>query len=379
MPTFLGNNNLSARNIFNERLAYAREGYYSSSIMPIDLWTQRIFYGKLDLNGATIYPIENRLKRLESATDQNLFVLNFVADAFEDFRKHYIFTQQFDASGSIFEQLIPQKAYDNPLINWDEYLNDIFILFRRDWLETTGRDKKVISFKDYITEFELFMYEFGPEMPITLTNYILSTQVSPLVSGIMIELSDAGHGDDLSKSLFYMKNKCFPCYVEAARKYGFQIDKNAPWRLVADLKSPALLPYLSKYGLTFLNLFNNCYNKTYTTEINLIKNFLYESYSAFVADTPEVSIYNYYGRCKKTLQKIILRETFNEQKLNEQFTDSFWMGYYIKILSDEMPNLITSSDVLELTAVTQTLVKQGSIALAQKIVFDSFNKTVDTL
>ena len=109
MPTYLGNNDLGSRELFNQRVSYFFEGY-SSKIAPIDMWYNKPFYGKLDPNGATIYPIERTLKRLNSAPDANLFVLNFVADAFEDFRKHYIFTQQFDAQGSMFENLIPKKA-----------------------------------------------------------------------------------------------------------------------------------------------------------------------------------------------------------------------------------------------------------------------------
>jgi|10_taG_2_1085330.scaffolds.fasta_scaffold05195_5 hypothetical protein len=374
MPTYLGNNDLGSRELFNQRVSYFFDGY-SSTIAPIDMWNNKPFYGKLDPNGATIYPIERTLKRLNSAPDDNLFVLNFVADAFEDFRKHYIFTQQLDAKGSMFENLIPKKAYENPLLNWNDYMNSVFLVFKDGWLTSDKRDQKIISFRDYITEFEVFLREMGPILPITLTNYILSTQVSPLISGLIIELSDANHGDDLSKSLFYMKNKCFPCYVEAAQKYGFKVDKNAPWRLVADLKSPALLPYLNKYGLSFTSLFNMCYTKAYNTEINLIKNFLFESYSAFVGESPEVSIYKYYGRCKKTLQKVIRREEYMEQKINEQFPDHFWIGYYIQLLANETPNVITSKDILDLTSTSQTLIRKGLDETAYKLVFDSFNKT----
>ena len=374
MPTFKGNNNLSSEDIFNQRAGYLYRGY-SSLITPIDLWYNTPLYGRLDLNGATIYPIENKLKRLESAPDENIFALNFVVDAFEDFRKHYIFSQQFNVKGSMFDQLIPKKGYENPLLNWHDYSNGIFTLFKKDYLTTDKREQKILSFKDYIIEFELFMKEFGPKMPLTLTNYFLSTQVSPLISGIMIELSEADHGDDLSKSIFYMENKGFNCYAEAARQYGFKVDKNAPWRLVADLKSPMLEPYLQKYGLSFLTLFKEYYNKTYTTEVNLIKNFLFDSYSAFVGESPSVAVYQYSSRCKKTLRTIFNREAFMEERINQQFSDSFWIGYYIQILSNEMPNLITPGNILDLTAVAQTLVKNESPEAAQKIIFNSFNKT----
>ena len=67
-----------------------------------------------------------------------------MADAFEDFRKHYIFTQQLDARGSIFENLIPKKAYENPLIDWNDYMNSVFLVFKNNVFEKITHSKRLV-------------------------------------------------------------------------------------------------------------------------------------------------------------------------------------------------------------------------------------------
>jgi hypothetical protein len=373
MPTYNGKNSLRAKNMFIQRTQYQNNGY-NFEVAPIDLWNEKKLYGKIAPDGSTIYPIASVMKRIESAAEsENLFVLNFVADAFEDMRQEYILTQKFNAEGSIFEDLFAQKGYDNPLLKWESYSGKIINAFTEEWLSFEKRDEKIVTFKDYIMEFELFMRNFAHKMPLTLTNYLLTSAISPLSSGLMIELANADHGNDTVKSIFYTKNECFTCYTVAAQKHGFKIDKNAPWRLVADLKSPFMKPYLQRYNQSFESMFKNYYIKTYTAEIQLIKELLLASYLNFITDSPYIHVYQYYGKCKKTLQKIIERELITEAQMNEQFPDPFWAGYYIQLLHNESPNILSDSDILNLTSTVQTLVRKNEIETAYKIIFEKFN------
>jgi len=373
MPTYNGKNGLRAKNMFNQRALYQANGY-NFEINPIDLWSEKKLYGKIAPDGSTIYPIASVMKRIEASEEgENLFVLDFVADAFEDMRQDYILTQKLNPEGSIFEELLARKGYDNPLLKWESYSAKIINAFIEEWLSLEKRDEKIVTFKDYIMEFELFMRNFAHKMPLTLTNYLLTSAISPLSSGLMIELANADHGNDTVKSIFYTKNECFTCYTVAAQKHGFKIDKNAPWRLVADLKSPFMKPYLQRYNQSFESMFKNYYIKTYTAEIQLIKELLLASYLNFITDSPYIHVYQYYGKCKKTLQKIIERELITEAQMNEQFPDPFWAGYYIQLLHNESPNILSDSDILNLTSTVQTLVRKNEIETAYKIIFEKFN------
>ena len=96
MPTYNGKNSLRAKNMFIQRTQYQNNGY-NFEVAPIDLWNEKKLYGKIAPDGSTIYPIASVMKRIESAAEsENLFVLNFVADAFEDMRQEYILIEKFN-------------------------------------------------------------------------------------------------------------------------------------------------------------------------------------------------------------------------------------------------------------------------------------------
>ena len=84
-------------------------------------------------------------------------------------------------------------------------------------------------------------------------------------------------------------------------------------------------------------------------------------------------MYQYYGKCKKTLRKMIERELITEAQMNEQFPDPFWVGYYIQLLHNESPNILNNSDILNLTSTAQTLVRKNESETAYKIIFEKFN------
>ena len=375
MTQTYGNNNLGSAAMFNQRLLYKRVGYSAGPSegipYPFDLWYTKKLYGKLSPLGESIYPLENKLKMINGTN--NIFVLNFVADAFEDFRRHYTATQQFDARGSVFDKLLPRKGYINPLLAWERYLNKIFKAFTESYLPSKKRYQSVTTFKDFTKQFNNFMRDVGTTMPMTLTNYIISNQVSPLSSGIMIEIGqDVDHGQDFSKTAFFTDHECFQCYAEGAQKYGFKIDKNAPWRLIADLKSPALKPYMDNYGLSFANLFEKCYEKAHTKEVGFIRDFFARNYMAWWRLYPSFSVYKYFSNCKRTLQREIERESIWDQKLQDEFPNSFWLGYYIRILSHENPQLKTEKQIFEMTAMAQTIEKEASFESATNFIFESF-------
>jgi hypothetical protein len=373
MASMYGNNDLSAAELFRQRLSYKEYGY-SAPVTPFDLWYNKPLYGRVGVDGSVVYPRENYLTRLESNTAKNIFVLNFVADAFSDFRKNYIFMQPYDVAGTVFESLVPVKGYYNPILRWKSYAGNIYDTFVGEYLEVANRKNKIISFGDYLTAFDKYMEEFGSITPITLTNYLTSTLISPLISGIMIELSSANHADDMTKELFYMEQNCFDCYTSVAQKFGFKIDKNAPWRLIADLNSPAMQGYMEKSGVSFLNLYDISYTKTHETDMSHIKEFLYESYRTYVESNPDIFIYEYYGKCHRTLTKTITREVLFEDKFLDQYPDSFWVGYYVKMLANEQPGVLTSKEVNDLIFQSVSLAKNEELNQARSIIYNTFNK-----
>lgn len=72
------------------------------------------------------------------------------------------------------------------------------------------------------------------------------------VSGLVIEIADLDASNDHEKAKQFVQSKNWQFFVNAARTYGFMIDKNVPWRLIADIGvSPVVSPmieYAAVYG-----------------------------------------------------------------------------------------------------------------------------------
>ena len=95
--------------------------------------------------------------------------------------------------------------------------------------------------------------EIVEEYPVTKTGMTYSRFYNPMFSGLCIEISTADHGDDEWKFRNFINNYNFKLYSLAASKFGFLIDKNAPWRLVANLNSAQMKSYINNY-LQIINM-----------------------------------------------------------------------------------------------------------------------------
>jgi len=379
MATPRGKNDLGAFALFVQRKNYMENSYPSLEGTdippPFDLWYDRKLYGRLDKSGLPVYLDEKKLKFVEGA-DGDIFALNFVADAFKDFRDHYLLLNIFDARGTAFEKLRPTKAYRNPILEHSNYIEQLYDTFINVYLENKGLHRKIITFKNFLREFEIFMRDNGPQFPITLSNYILSSYFSPLSTGIMIEVSDDAHDDDEIKYNNFLTNACFPCYAQSAEAFGFKIDKNAPWRLIANLKSPCMLPYMQRNNISFDSLFKQCYNNAYKLDMTgqeSIKSICTRFYSSYVENRPSIITSKYSVKCQKTIKKEITRQIISEEYIRKEYPVSFWLNYYIKILQNEKPLLKRRKNIRKIQATAQTILKEKNLDEAAKYVFDRFN------
>lgn len=375
MPIPLGKNDLSAYAIFTQRKLYKEESYPKWLSTPIDLWYDKVLYGRVDSQDVPITLQQNKVKKIESGMN-NVFALDFVADAFEDFRKHYLYLNQEKSQGTVFEELRAIKGWSNVLQRRETYLDQIYTIFTESYLTNKKRYQNVVSFKTFLNEFLNFMKTVGERFPVTLTNYVVSNFSDPLISGIMLEIDSGDKGEDEKKYLAFLENVCFPCYTEAAEKYGFKIDKNAPWRLVADLKSPALQCYMNRNQTTFNNVFETSYDKTYLSDMGLIKEACMTFYHSYVLAHPSFTKFYYSEACEKTIKKVVERPRIYRQQVDREFSDSFWMSYYIKILQAETGQAMTENQVKVLATRAAAMEKKTNLLQASKLIFSKFKKSI---
>ena len=241
-----GNNSLDSKRMFEERKYYKERIWDEDKPTPLDLWYKDFFYGQIDRNGNALFPQEKYLTQLPS-NNQSVWVLDFVADAFNDFKSHYLFLNKEDVAGTPFETLTPFRGWESPTVAYKEHLQLIYKNFLLSYMDKLVHQEKLVDFSSFLKLFRQYAKFNSGQIPFTLSQFLCSPYSSPLASGLMIEISQDVHGDDYDKYYHFIDTDSFECYRETAESYGFKIDKNFPGRMIADISSPAMERYISSY------------------------------------------------------------------------------------------------------------------------------------
>ena len=108
-PEPLGDNNLSAFEMFEERKYYSDVIYPPELFVPkpFDLWYERPYFGKVNYEGNACFASKEGLKQLEN----NVWVLDFVADAFKDFREQFLFLNRREVEGTPLMIVTGKQAF----------------------------------------------------------------------------------------------------------------------------------------------------------------------------------------------------------------------------------------------------------------------------
>jgi len=334
-------NDFAARGNFVNREVYKEHSYPHQpwDVKPIDLWYTHTFYGKMDNLKNALEPKKSQLVLVPSDKSDDIKVLNFVADAFKDLRdyinaagvKNVIETEKTE-----YYDLQPKLGWLDAEINYDEYLQLVYDAFFEGFMAEKEINEKLVSFASFLKLFAIFFERMVPQFGMTKTSFILSAQCSPMSSGLMLEMSEQLHGDDKNKYDKFIKDKNFDFFTIATQKFGFVIDKNAPWRIIADLSSAPMQKYMRRYNLTLDTLFQISYTPTYLTEIETLKQYLVKFYNAYSTARPEVRITKPSDTNRRGLSTMIYKRVLIDSIDSIEFDDMYWLKYYAYIRAKEL-------------------------------------------
>ena len=343
-----GRNGLGSYDAFEARKAYQVIPYFGDLPAPLRSWYQQLYFGRVDRvqNGVVPKQDTSLLKQIKGQETSNVLVFNFVADAFKDLRLHM---ERAGNAGLITRESFYYKI--EALSSFEPYKNQRkgvldFIaqrLNQRINLSNTIYNR-VTGFVPYIDEL-LNFYKTGKiEVPTTLTGYVVSRYSDQYMSGLSISLVEEDNSVDRVKVQTYILDPNFRCFVLTARMYGFYVDRNMPWRIVANPFSEPMLRYLGEYGVasgtpmgvTAARFFPYYYDKTYPQDIQDLKETLMKMYNDYaeahpgITETPEATI-----RCPDKLALVKqLREPVTLSDLND-LGDSYWLDLYFKLRIQE--------------------------------------------
>ena len=298
-------------------------------------FAENSMYGKIDLNGMAVVldPSENDniLKKAGSFNEiGQIFVVNFVADAFSDMEKYFKAARQ---NGKILlddpylSTPTPYKGYasfeDIKNTARQVVYNKPFIDFVFEMEEYTNQN--LSSFHVFMNNFLFYVEQFSSETPFTKPEMVKNKFIPIRASGLVIELAEGDFSKDNPIDLLFYQNPNFDYYLNVAMKVGFSVDKNAPWRLVADLSSPTMRKYMANYNINGpADFFNNYCRMAHTNDFQEFIDFTLNAYAQYV-DRKNLTA--------RPLQRgdIVLTKKYNLEKLDEtKVYQNYGTDYFLK-------------------------------------------------
>ena len=335
------NNSFAAAGVFFNRELYKTKSYPDQQpwqIKPLDLWEKHGLYGRINTLGDAIEPQGWELKKVPSTKSGKVFVFNFVADAFEDLRSYLIksgFQNRIDTTNTEYYDLQPERGWQDLNVQFNNYTGLLYDAFM-SFASNKQIDEKITDFASFLKIFSILVQRITPQFMFTKTGFSVSGMSDPLCSGLMLELVKENHADDKVKYEKYIQDVNFSYFSDAAKKFGFAIDKNAPWRIIADVASAPMQKYMDPYQLSIDNLFEVGYNDVYKTDIPIMKNTLLAFYNNYVTERPQVFIHKPSQTDKGVLSKTLLKRI----KINgidaQEFDEAYWLKYYTFVRAKEL-------------------------------------------
>ncbi|MCX8008822.1 MAG: hypothetical protein N3A54_03925 [Patescibacteria group bacterium] len=224
---------LYLQNVYDGRVAYELEvGSFVDSMLYkdsdpnfIDLWKVRNYYGRVNVTGDTIV-LKESLKNDFVYNDGKFFGIDFVLDNLVDMINYY-------NKGAM--------KYGWPLIKVEDVLfsNRHALDYYRDYLEgirvafdREHKDKKYykfLSLEDYISLF------LEGRSVMRFSSFLLSSLNPMTTSGLVFNIFPLVADTKEAKVDKFLKKDWYRYFVESARRFGFLVDKNVPWRVAIDV------------------------------------------------------------------------------------------------------------------------------------------------
>jgi hypothetical protein len=353
--SFKAKNSMTAIEAFRNRTFYNSFAFSESgeiNILPEstkNYWfVENLFYGRIrELSGEVSIIVPNSNYLLGCRGTLSLAparALDFVVDAFENMRFEYekarIQSNRISDDSVNLSKINAHAGFSDNFKNHESVQREVnrrFVLYAEEYkLESD----KIFSFDDFVPFFMQFLLRFLEISPVTSSSYLLSKRSTPMTSGLCLEIANLDHSKDEDKSRYFLDDPNFQIYKILAANSGFAIDKNAPWRLVADIASKQMLDFASKRvpGLNSAEdvldyYFNDV--RDVVDEIEQTKTLFIRAYNTFATASPVVlRASSELGQNFTSEIKRRTRESFDS--VNSRIETGFWYDKFVKIKNVEL-------------------------------------------
>lgn len=297
----VGNNFTPALSSYCNKKLYERDAFRpifaNSPNVPINILYNKPFYGKVNLNNDPVVVIDSALNT-KFLGDKKIILLDFVMDAQREFFYYWDFLKnknKITPNSSLYNLEISTS-----LVGFDEtyfnYMESIYTKFRNFLVNS---NTEITNLEHFVDRFIAFFETVSINTIYTFSSFILSKMADPHISGMCFQVKTLDITDDLVKYQNVLLDPNYVIFKKTAMKYGFCVDKHIPWRLYADLDSPAMKPYMDKYSLTQDNIYNKNFQLAINYDLFYLRKYILNFYNAITANNRIVKI-NKFEVCKLT-------------------------------------------------------------------------------
>tara|TARA_R100000951_G_C2637489_1_gene179783 strand:+ start:589 stop:1881 length:1293 start_codon:yes stop_codon:yes gene_type:complete len=347
--SFKGSNKLGARETFVSRTFYNCYAYSDDGTPNVNPsltqnyhFLEKQLYGKVNQYLYVIEPDYRKMINISANLAQPIMVLDFVADAFKKVQqtfKHAIDREEILSGtplGDSRSGINATMGATDTSNNYKMHIQAINANFLEGYIDESKKSK-IRSFETFFPFYMDYLKQLTPDVPFTRTAYISSVFNSPMNAGLCIEVAQYDHDTDKEKYELFLQSKNFKFYQITAAENGFIIDKNAPWRLIADIGTNSrMMDYAANRNssLTTVDSVLSYYYKTvYGEEMSDFKRSIVSAYNAFARANPVFYDKEHSLNCKTT--KIVQPQIENIRSITSRLNDSFWLEHYINIRNQE--------------------------------------------
>ena len=351
------------------------------------LLNEKIFIGRVDGSFNPVFVNDKELDGFGrgSGTKTGLRV---VTAAFRDMKKKFDrdFEQgKINRNAPALTELSVKKAYSNP---YDQYRKDIDSRVQEflSYIKNNRLINTIEDFDSFVNPFLQYIKDTAKERPITRSMYFLTRRYSPLSTGLAFEVDNAPYSEDQYKIDAYYRQKNFQYFKNLASRYGFVIDKNIPWRLVADLNSPQMTPYIEKaFGFPGGSnyVLAVAYTQTYGDDVPSIINLMVQFYNRVAQHRRKTVIkesgptvgaggrtaFNACSRRGKTIR----RRQIDPRRMPNAYPDGFWLDKYARIRNIETGLDYNEAQIQQISKNAENIVKKLDRPSAMRYIISKFD------
>ena len=339
---------------------------------------EKFFYGKVQRDFVPMYfdsdGIELKALNLSVTNGQYMTAMNFVTDAFEALAQQFakaITDNKIYGNEKYLSQPKVFKAYTSPITAFNQHFTNFTDALVSRMIED---ENTITNFDEFLLYFKNFVLKSSKEIPFTFSAFLKSKYCPMTVSGLVIEIAELDYfNDDIKMELFY-NSRNWEFYLNTCRSYGFMVDKNIPWRLVADIATAPMLQSAAMYGLGHTDLIlNSGFSRPEMFFLKDFRQYLLNVYNR-VVDIETAK----FTQCRDSLVvNYEMSEQYTLEQIFDKINDASLLKLYADIRFAEDPKDFTierkDAIIRECMEILDTAGGSRSLRIFEKIINQPFD------